>query len=269
MTAAKFFSQSEIQAIADALGDTDIGLTGTEIGQILRVAQIPDPDPSFAKRHRLLNAFAASQNTKQHRRNILQFIREAMAPASHARRPERFEPLRARLNMALAFAGLAVDEGGKIIAVAAVATLPEAARRARELRADMIARDIHPDVLACCREECLVEDYFHAIFEATKSIALKLQTRTGLNLDGAELVERALGGDQPLLVINGFITQSERSEQRGFVNVLKGLFGLFRNPMAHEARVRWASDKRDAEEALTLASLAHRRLDAAQMPTRA
>ncbi len=38
MTAAKFFSQSEIQAIADALGDTDIGLTGTEIGQILRVA---------------------------------------------------------------------------------------------------------------------------------------------------------------------------------------------------------------------------------------
>ena len=52
MTAAKFFSQSEIQAIADALGVTDFGLTGTEIDPIIRVAHIPDPDPSLAKRQR-------------------------------------------------------------------------------------------------------------------------------------------------------------------------------------------------------------------------
>lgn len=265
----KVFSQSEIQAIADALGDTSIGLTGSEIGHLLTVAKIPDPDPSLAKRHRLLNAFATIQNAKQHRRNILEFIRQAMAPAIHAREPERYEPLRERLNMALAFAGLAVDEGGKLVNAQAVATLSQAARRARDLRADMVARNIHPDVLACCREEYLVDDYFHAIFEATKSIALKIQTRTGLNLDGGDLIDRALGGDTPMLVINAFTTQSERSEQRGFVNLLKGLFGLFRNPMAHEARIRWASDKGDAEEALTLASLAHRKLDGAKMPVRA
>ena len=265
----KVFSQSQIQAIADALGDTTIGLTGTEIGHLLQIARIPDRDPGLAKRHRLLNAFATIQNAKQHRRNILEFMRQAMAPAIHARHPERYEPLRERLNIALAFAGLVVDEGGKLGTAAAVSTLSQAARRARELRTDLVARNIHPDVLACCREEYLVDDYFHAIFEATKSIAVKIQSRTGLNLDGGDLIDRALGGDAPMLVINAYVTQSERSEQRGFVNLLKGLFGLFRNPMAHEARIRWASDKGDAEEALTMASLAHRKRDGAKMPVRA
>lgn len=96
------FSQSQLQSIADALGDTDIGLSGSEIGHLLRVCKIPDPDAKITKRHRLLNGFVASQNAKQHRRNILQFMREAMAPAFHARQPERFEPLRAKLNFAIA-----------------------------------------------------------------------------------------------------------------------------------------------------------------------
>lgn len=263
MAENKRLSQSEIQAIADALGDTNIGLTGTEIGKLLPVARMSDPSPSLSKRDRLLNAFADCQSKLGHRKNILQFIREAMAPANHTRHPARYEPLRARLNVGLAFAGLAVDEGGKLIPVSAVATLTEAQRRAAELRKDLVDRDIHPDVLACCREECLVEDYFHAIFEATKSIAVKLRDRTGLQLDGSSLIEQALGGDEPILIINAFTTQSERSEQRGFVSLLKGLFGLFRNPMAHEARVRWASKRRDAEEVLTMTSLAHRRLDQA------
>jgi uncharacterized protein (TIGR02391 family) len=268
MVTEKCFSQSEVQAIADALGDTEIGLTGSEIAQLLRVVQIPDPDPALTKRHRLLNAFAASQNSKRHRRNILEFIRQSMKPAFHARRTERFEPLRQRLNLALAFAGLAVDASGALTVVNASSTLSEATRRARELRADMLGRDIHPDVLACCREECLADDYFHAIFEATKSIALKIQARTGLDLDGWQLVDRALGGDAPMLAINPHQTQSERSEQKGFVQILKGLFGLFRNPMAHEVRVRWTTDKSDAEEALTLISMAHRRLDRAHTPIR-
>lgn len=263
------FSQSQLQAIADALGATDGGLTGSEIGHLLRVARMPDPDPAATKRHRLLNAMVASQNTKGHRRNILEFIRQALAPPYHARSPGRFEPLRAQLNQALAFAGLAVESSGTLVNSTVATTLPEAARRAQDLRADMLARDIHPDVLACCREELLVDDYFHAIFEATKSLAMKLRARTGLESDGAELVDRALGGDQPMLAINALSSISERSEQKGYVLMVKGLFGLFRNPMAHEARVRWAVEKRDAEDVLSMLSLAHRRVDAARMPPRA
>jgi nitrogenase molybdenum-iron protein alpha/beta subunit len=31
----------------------------------------------------------------------------------------------------------------------------------------------------------------------------------------------------------------EKSGQRGFTNLLKGLFGTFRNPTAHARRIKW------------------------------
>jgi uncharacterized protein (TIGR02391 family) len=81
--------------------------------------------------------------------------------------------------------------------------------------------------------------------------------------DTATLVDKTLAGDSPILAINPLSTESERSEQRGFVNLVKGTFGMFRNTTAHEARILWTMDKADAEDLLSLASLIHRRLDSA------
>ena len=112
-----------------------------------------------------------------------------------------------------------------------------------------------------CQAELVADDYFHAVLEATKSIADKLRDRTGLGDDGTILVDRALGGNPPMLVINGFNSESEKGEQRGFANLVKGVFGMFRNPTAHAPRINWAMNKADAEDLLSLASLIHRRLD--------
>jgi uncharacterized protein (TIGR02391 family) len=262
------FTQTEAESIADALGDTVAGLTGSEIGHLLRVVGMADPDPALTKRRRLFNAFAADQNRRGDRRAILAFIRKAMAPGRWTREPERYELIRANLNRALAFAGLAVDETGSLQSVDAADTLAQAERRARDLRADMVRRDVHPDVLGFCKAELLAEDHFHAVLEAVKSVADKLRVRTGLLEDGADLVTRALGGDQPMLAINPRHTKSEKDEQRGFVNLLVGIFGMFRNPTAHEARVKWKMDRADAEDLLSLVSLIHRRIDAATMPPR-
>jgi len=49
----KAFTQSQLQAIADALGDTSEGLTGTEIGHLLGSCKMFDSDPGMTKRHRL------------------------------------------------------------------------------------------------------------------------------------------------------------------------------------------------------------------------
>lgn len=57
-------SQSQMEAIAAALGDTADGLTGSEIGHLLSVARMADPSPELTKRHRLHNAFATSQNER-------------------------------------------------------------------------------------------------------------------------------------------------------------------------------------------------------------
>lgn len=262
------FTASQLRAIADALGDTDAGLTGSEIAHLLAVCSITDVSPDQTKRHRLYNAFAHDQNTRQHRRQVLGFIRHSMKPERFAREAGRFEPMRAVLNRALAFAGLSVDETGALGSAEQARTLPEAERRAQELRADLTTRGVHPDVLRFCRSELLADNYFHAVLEAVKSVADKIRARTGLTDDGNPLIDRALSGDLPMLAINSLTTESERSEQKGFANLLRGTFGMFRNTTAHAARIHWTMEKSDAEDLLSLVSLIHRRLDAATMPPR-
>jgi uncharacterized protein (TIGR02391 family) len=263
------FSQSQLTAIADALADTSEGLSGSEIAHLLTTCKMSDPSPGITKRRRLYNAFVESQNSRQDRKAILAFIRHSMKPELYARNPERFEPMRTNLNRALAFASLSVDASGTLSSGDKATTLAEAERRAQDLRADLVKRGVHPDVLQFCKAELIVDNYFHAVQEATKSIAAKLRARTGLTDDGGTLVDRSLGGDLPMLAINALKSESEKSEQRGFVNLLKGTFGMFRNPTAHEARILWNMDKADAEDLLSLASLVHRRLDKATMPPRA
>jgi uncharacterized protein (TIGR02391 family) len=265
---AKQFTRAQLQAIADALGDTSEGLTGSEIAHLLATCHIPDTSPEITKRHRLFNAFANHQNAKQDRIPILAFIRHAMKPEAYIRTPDRYEPMRARLNRALLFAGMQIEANGKLVSADAAQTISEAQRRARELRTDMETLGIHPEVLRFCRDELLADNYFHAVLEAVKSIADRIREKTGLSSDGAVLVDQALGGDPPLVCINAWSSDTDRSEQRGFTNLVKGIFGMFRNPTAHTPRIRWAVNKSDAEEALSLVSLVHRRLDDTSMPPR-
>lgn len=262
------FTSSQLRAIADALADTTEGLTGSEISHLLAVCKMLDTDPQITKRHRLYNAFVHSQNERQERTRILGFVRHAMKPERYIREPQRYEPLRANLNRALAFAGLALDASGGLASVERAQTLTEAQHRASELRTDLEFRKVHPDVLRFCKEELLKDNYFHAVFEATKSVADKLRAMSGLTDDGGTLVDRCLGGELPLLAINSLSTESERSEQRGFMNIVKGIFGMFRNTTAHSPKISWVVDKNDAEEVFTLLSLVHKRIDAAHIPPR-
>lgn len=116
-------------------------------------------------------------------------------------------------------------------------------------------RGVHADVLRFCRAELVADNYFHAVLEATKSIADKLRAKSGLAEDGAKVVDAVLCGPMPRVKINinALATDSQRSEQSGFANLVKGTFGMFRNPTAHEARILWAMSKEDAEDLLSLA----------------
>ena len=71
----------------------------------------------------------------------------------------------------------------------------------------------------------------------------------------------------PIVSINAFATQSDQSEHRGFANLLRGVFGSFRNPPAHAARASadWTISETDALDLFSLLSLLHRRLDNAVM----
>src|SRR5205823_2699985 len=165
----------------------------------------------------------------------------------------------------LAFAGLNLGEDGKLKPVTQARTLNEAQERASRLKSELLRRKVHHDVLQFCRAELLQENYFHAVFEATKSVAQKIRDKTGLTGDGADIVDKAFGLNSPVLAINTLRTDTEQSEQKGFANLLKGMFGTFRNVTAHAPKITWPIPEQDALDLLSLVSYLHRRLDAAAL----
>ena len=85
--------------------------------------------------------------------------------------------------------GYELLENGKIKKVSKIETINEAQMRANKLNKKLIDRNVHQDVLNFCKSELMVDNYFHAVFEATKSVADKIRDKTGLNTDGAELID--------------------------------------------------------------------------------
>ena len=65
----------------------------------------------------------------------------------------------------------------------------------------------------------------------------------------------------PRLAFNSLRTESERSEHTGLMNLIKGVFGAFRNTTAHNPKIHWQMTEQDALDVLTTISLVHRRLD--------
>ena len=256
-------SAPQLEMLCKILGDTTHGLTGSEIERLLGQVKVKDTAPGITKWQRLFNALAARQNQDQSGDRVFAFVGAALDPARYVGEHHRFEARRTGINAVLALCGFEYRADGKFYTVATASTLSEAETRAHRLRAALSARGVHPDVIGSCRAELVEQNVFHAVLEASKGVAEKLRIRCGLTSDGGQLVDEALGGDNPKLRINAFGTDAEKSEQRGFANLVKGLFGTFRNPTAHAPRVVWTMKEDDALDLFSLASYVHRRVDAA------
>ncbi|MCP5057362.1 MAG: TIGR02391 family protein [bacterium] len=260
------FEDQALRAICDLLADSDEGLTGSEIGRLLADCGISDPLPGHTKRHRLYEALASRQKSDRCGNHVAAFIEKAMNPVRYLRAQHAFEERRAELNAALSFSGLSMRPDGRLEKATLAATIPEAVARAGKLRRSLQDRRVHGDVIRFCRAELLQDNYFHAVFEATKSVADKIRDLSGLTMDGAELVDQAFGFKKPghpRVAFNAISSETEISEHRGLMNLIKGLFGTFRNVTAHAPKIHWAINEHDALDMLTLASLLHRRLDGA------
>jgi len=260
------FDEVHLQKICDVLGATEPGLTGAEIGGLLRQLGIADPSPERTKRHRLYEALKARQHQDHCGNLVVAFIQAAMAPVRYTGQQEAFDQRRYELNEVLAFSGYQVGEDGTVGRVDVARTLGAAEELAGRLRAELRRRMVHPDVLSFCRAELLQQNYFHAVLEATKSLADKIRAKSGLSGDGGELAAEAFSigkAGMPFLAFNSLQTETEKKEQSGLMNLMIGMFGAFRNVTAHAPKPKWILTEQDALDLLTIASLLHRRVDAA------
>lgn len=248
------------------MGDTTSGLTGTEIGRFLADSGISDVHTESSKKKRLLSALSQAQALTGNGMPVIHFLMNAYNPVRYTRSPDAFSSIRQELNLVLSFCGYEFGEDGKVRFKSATRTIPEAEERAGRLRKSLADRGVHASVLSFCRSELLQKNYFHAVFEATKSITQKVRELSGLQTDGVELVEQAFGlgaTNLPFLAFNKLESPTQQSEHKGLTNLMKGLLGTFRNVGAHAPKIHWEVTEQDALDLLTMASFIHRRLDSA------
>ena len=265
MAIIKNIDLGSLESICKILGDTNNGISGTEISKYLAETSIKDPQLNSTKWKRLYDALSTKQSEDRCSNNILAFIKYVLRPSRHIHRKEWFKNIRTELNYVLSFEGFELTESGDIRETDKVKTFSEAEERAQNLRKTLLDRKIHSDILTFCKAELLVDNYFHAVFEATKSIAEKIRIKTNLTADGSELVDQAFSykGKIPYLALNNLTTESHESEKKGFMNLLKGVFGTFRNTTAHAPKITWEVNEQDALDTLSMISLIHRKLDKA------
>jgi uncharacterized protein (TIGR02391 family) len=255
------FNAQMLEAACKVLADTEQGLTGSQLGYIIQDCKVVDVDPTNTKWKRLFNALAEAQNKYQVGNHLIMFINRALNPVSYAREKDAFEWRRSELNVVLSFSGFHVREDGKVIRTPKETTLKGARERAGALRAKLEDRNAHQEVFNYCRAELLDQNYFHAVLESIKGVAQRIRDMSCLTTDGAELVNTAFSVKTPILKINSLQTETEISEQKGFSNILVGLFGSVRNPVAHTPKTSWPMSEQDALDIFSMVSFIHRKLD--------
>jgi uncharacterized protein (TIGR02391 family) len=107
--------------------------------------------------------------------------------------------------------------------------------------------------------------YQDAVLEAFKYLNNYVKSRVRpTTADGSDLMQYAFSAKNPILRLNSFVTESEKNEQRGYMDIFAGTMIGIRNPRAHENDF-----DNDPFIAVRLLSLADHLLQRAQQAKRA
>lgn len=259
--ALPLLTPNQIEQIARIMGETENGFTGSEISHNLAQCRMEDPNPGLTKWKRLYNAFCVAVNGSESTNTVFQFIQHCMEPAQGLNNPERYAWMRLELNKILMLVGIEIKDDGQFYSVSKAQSLGEVQRRTKELREKLTGYGAHSEVLKCCRDELLSQDYFHAVQEAAKSLCDRVRNMTGLTIDGTELFQTAFSINNPYIAYNSLRTNSERNQQNGLKEMLCGVIHMVRNVTAHELRIHWNINEKDAIDILTQISYLHKLLD--------
>src|SRR6266508_3164687 len=90
--------------------------------------------------------------------------------------------------------------------------------------------------------------YSNAITEAIHYLSNLIREKSSLDGDGIPLVGQAFGGDNPRIRINKFQTETEKNEQKGLEEIIRGIYQGIRNPRSHNQ----IQDTRQTSDAIML-----------------
>ena len=193
--------------------------------------------------------------------DVLKSIQYFLDPVSFINNEESYETYRNDVNLALSFTGYEIDTAGKLRKIVQSKTLTEAQKRKDALISQIRERKMHPRILKYCRDELFENDYYSVVFESIKGVFDTVRELSGCKFDGVKLIDTVFSVNEPMLLINQFTTESEISAHKGFASLLRGLHGHFRNPAAHEVKIKWYTSEATVLELLGMVSYVYRVLD--------
>lgn len=252
-------TNSEVEVLARIIADT---MTGSQMNEIFQECGVQDASNESTKWKRIYYTFLARQEQDGASNSFLNFIKKSLKPVRFiSGQNGNYDEILLEINKPLMLIGLQMTNEGKLLKVQAATTISEVERRTRNLVSELQKRHIHQDVIKCCKEEYLQENYFHAVFEAAKSLSEKVREKTGMQEDGSNLFNNAFAVNNPRLAINSLQTPSEKNAQNGLKEMLNGVTHMVRNVTAHELKIKWIVNEQDAIDILTTISFLHKQLD--------
>lgn len=255
------FTTQQIEKISKLLGDCR---TGSQISNILKQHDITDCSGESTKWRRLNYVLMDTQTKDRHVDKVLAVIKSILDPVSFTDSPSMFEGTRTDLNLILAFSGVEYGADGGFKRCQVAQTLDQAMMRQNTILKKLNGRNMHPKIMQYCKAELMQDNYFHAVFEASKGLAQHIRDISGSKKDGARLVDEVFSISNPIIAFNSLQSETDESEHKGFAALLKGCFAAIRNPLAHESKIHWEGDD-NAADYLSLISLLHRKLDDCQI----
>lgn len=121
--------------------------------------------------------------------------------------------------------------------------------------------DLHSEIARAASNLYLDGHYSNAIEAAVKALNGLVRLRSDLELDGTALMEKTFSPSNPVLKFNALTDQSDRDEQKGFMQMFSGAVSGLRNPRAHKFM---KDDPERALEFIAFVSLLAKLLDEAE-----
>lgn len=122
---------------------------------------------------------------------------------------------------------------------------------------------LHPAIYNHALPQYKDGHYRNAVLDSIIAVFDLIRMKTGLGEDGDELVGKVFSLSDPYLVLSEIDTESGKNDQKGFMQIFKGVYQGIRNTKAHSLTHDLTHIK--AAQYLVLASLLARRIEEARL----
>jgi uncharacterized protein (TIGR02391 family) len=123
---------------------------------------------------------------------------------------------------------------------------------------------LHPLIRKHCYKHYCDGDFREAVLNSIVAIFDYIRWRTGLDIDGAALIDTVFAPNNPRLIMSDLDSETGQNDQKGFMQIFRGAFQGIRNPKAHSLAHDLTEVK--AAQYLIFASLLARRIEEAKIP---